>query len=42
MLVGFRKTGIPWISRKGAYSRPEEKISVGAFRKIEYHFGGVI
>jgi allantoin racemase len=42
MLVDFKEAGIPWISRQGAYSRPAEEISVEAFRKMGYQFGGVI
>lgn len=42
MLVDFKAAGIPWISRKAGYSQPAEEISVEAFRKMGYQFGGVI
>ncbi len=42
MLADFKEAGIPWISRKGAYSQPAEEITAEAFRKVGYQFGGVI
>jgi allantoin racemase len=42
MLVEFKMAGIPWISRKGAYSQPAEEITAEAIRKMGYEFGGVI
>lgn len=42
MMIGLKRAGSPWISRKGTYSQPSEQTKAEAIRKIGYTFGGVI